>query len=33
MLVLPYMPDGPEVIIITGTIAADTTAFSNILLT
>ena len=33
MLVLPYIPDGPEVIIITSTITAGTTAFSNILLT
>ena len=33
MLVLPYMPNGPEVIISAGTITAGTAAFSNILLT
>ena len=33
MLVLPYMPNSLKVIIFTGTIAAGTTAFSNILLT
>ena len=32
MLVLPYMPDSPEVIITAGAIAAGTT-FSSILLT
>ena len=33
MLVLPYMPNGPEVVISTNTIAASTAAFGNILLT
>ena len=33
MLVLPYMPNGPEVVITAGTVAAGTAAFSNILLT
>ena len=33
MLVLPYMPDGPKVIIFTGTVTADTAAFSSMLLT
>ena len=32
MLVLFYVPDGPKVVIIAGTVAAGT-AFSNILLT
>ena len=31
MLVLPYMPDGPEVVITAGTVAVGTAAFSNIL--
>ena len=33
MLVLLYMPNGPEVVIATGTIAVNTTAFSSMLLT
>ena len=33
MLVLPYMPNSPKVIVATNTIAASTTAFSGILLT
>ena len=33
MLVLPCMPNGPEVIITASIIAASTTAFSGILLT
>ena len=33
MLVLPYVPDGPEVVITTGSIAAGTTTFGNMLLT
>ena len=33
MLVLPYMPNGPEVVISAGTVAVDTTAFSSMLLT
>ena len=33
MLVSPYMPDGPEVIITAGSVAAGTAAFSSILLT
>ena len=33
ILVLLYVPNSPEVIIATGTIAAGTTAFSSILLT
>ena len=33
MLVLPYMPDGPEVIIFAGTVTAGIAAFSSILLT
>ena len=33
MLVSPYMPDGPKVIIFAGTVTASTTAFSGILLT
>ena len=32
ILVLPYMPNGPKVVITAGTIAADT-AFSGMLLT
>ena len=33
MLVSPYVPNSPKVIITAGTIAAGTTAFSGILLT
>ena len=33
MLVLPYIPDGLEVIITAGTVTAGTAAFGNILLT
>ena len=33
MLVLPYMPNSPKVIVAAGTIAAGTAAFSSILLT
>ena len=33
MLVLPYMPNGPKVIVTTSSITTDTAAFSNILLT
>ena len=33
ILVLLYMPNGPKVVIFTGTVAAGTTAFSGILLT
>ena len=33
ILVLPYMPDGPEAIITASTVTASTTAFSDILLT
>ena len=33
ILVLPCMPNDPKVIIFTGTIAAGTTTFNNILLT
>ena len=33
ILVLPYIPDGPKVIITAGSITANTAAFSNILLT
>ena len=33
ILVSPYMPDSPKVIIAAGTVAANTTAFSSILLT
>ena len=33
ILVLPCVPDGPKVVITTGTIAASTAAFSSILLT
>ena len=33
MLVLPYVPNSPKVIIITSTVAAGITAFSGILLT
>ena len=33
MLVLPYVPNSPKVIITASTIAAGTTAFSSILLT
>ena len=33
MLVLPYIPNSPKVVIFTSTIAAGTAAFSNILLT
>ena len=33
MLVLPYMPDGPEVVITTNIIAIGTAAFNSILLT
>ena len=32
MLVSPYVPNSPEVVITAGTIAAGTTAFSGILL-
>ena len=33
ILVLPYMPNSPKVIIAAGTITAGTTTFSGILLT
>ena len=33
MLVLPYMPNSPEVVIFAGTIAASTAVFSGMLLT
>ena len=33
MLVLLCVPDGPKVVISAGTVAADTAAFSSILLT
>ena len=33
MLVLPYMPNGLKVIIFANTVAANTAAFSSILLT
>ena len=33
MLVLPYIPNSPKVVISAGTIAVSTAAFSNILLT
>ena len=33
MLVLPYIPNSPEVIIAAGTIAAGTTTFNSMLLT
>ena len=33
ILVSPYMPDGPKVVIFAGTIATGTAAFSSILLT
>ena len=33
ILVLPYVPNGPEVVITAGTIAAGTAAFGGILLT
>ena len=33
ILVLPYMPNSPKVVITTNTIAAGTAAFSSILLT
>ena len=33
MLVLPYIPDSPKVVITTSSIAAGAAAFSNILLT
>ena len=33
MLVLPCVPDGPEVVITAGTVAVSTTAFSDILFT
>ena len=33
MLVLPYMPNSPKVIITTGTVAASTAVFNSILLT
>ena len=33
MLVLPYVLNGPKVIITAGTVTAGTAAFSNILLT
>ena len=33
ILVSPYMPDGPEVVVSASTIAAGTAAFSSILLT
>ena len=32
ILVLPYIPNGPKVVIFTGTIATSTAAFSNMLL-
>ena len=33
ILVLPYVPDSPKVIIAAGSVTAGTTAFSGILLT
>ena len=33
MLVSPYMPNSPKVVIFASTVAADTAAFSGILLT
>ena len=33
ILVLPYVPNSPKVIIIAGTVTTGTTAFSNMLLT
>ena len=33
MLVLPYVPNSPKVVIFTNTIAANTAAFSSMLLT
>ena len=33
MLVLPYMPNSPEIIITASTVAADTAACNSILLT
>ena len=33
MLVLPYVPNSPKVVISAGTVAAGTTTFSSILLT
>ena len=33
MLVLPYIPNSPEVVIAAGSVAAGTAAFSSILLT
>ena len=33
MLVLPYMPNSPKVVVFAGTVAANTTAFGGILLT
>ena len=33
ILILPYMPNGPKVVITAGFIAAGTAAFSGILLT
>ena len=33
MLILPYMPDSPKVVIAAGTVAAGTAAFSGMLLT
>ena len=33
MLVLPYMPNGPKVVISTSTVAASTAAFNSMLLT
>ena len=33
MLVLPYMPNSPKVVVFTGTITVSTAAFSSILLT
>ena len=33
ILVLPYIPNGPKVVVFAGTIAAGITAFSSMLLT
>ena len=33
MLVLPYVPNGPKVVIFAGTVAANTAAFGGMLLT
>ena len=33
MLVSPYVPNGPKVVVIAGTITANTTAFGSMLLT